>query len=200
MTHPNGLIIFVKNPRLGFGKSRIAETAGKERALQIYRALLAHTREVALAVHAHRYLYYSTFVDEADAWSAAEFRKALQPEGDLGARMEAAFGDVLQRHRRAVIIGSDCAQLTPAIVERGFAALATHDAVIGPATDGGYYLLGLNSLAVDVFRNMTWSVDTVGEQTIRRLEAAGRSVARLPTLSDIDTEADWARYGWPLGS
>ena len=112
--------------------------------------------------------------------------------------MRTAFAAAMARHDRAVIIGSDCATLTPDIVNNAIAALDTHDAVIGPATDGGYYLLGLKDLSVDVFSGMTWSVDTVGSETVRRLTEAGKSVATVPELSDIDTEADWNQYGWDV--
>ena len=199
MEDDRALLIFIRNPRLGVGKRRIAATAGDARTLRIYRALLDHTRRVSSVVPATRYLYYSELVDTADEWPAADFRKALQPPGnDLGAKMQAAFAATLPRHPKVVIVGSDCAQLRPAHLSAAFAALDTHDAVLGPATDGGYYLLGLKDLAVDVFSNMTWSTDTVAAETLARLAAAGRSVAQLETLSDIDTEADWEKYGWAL--
>ena len=192
------LLIFIKNPELGTAKTRLAKTVGDERALRIYRELLRHTREVATEVNAERYLYYSKFVDTTDDWLAANFNKALQPEGNLGTRMQTAFAAVLAQHDRAVIVGSDCATLTPEIVEQAFTALNTHDAVLGPAADGGYYLLGLKDLSVDVFSDMVWSVDTVAEVTRQRLADAGKTVAELVELSDIDTEADWVRYGWEV--
>lgn len=198
MTTRPALLIFIKNPELGTAKTRLAKTVGDERALRIYRELLRHTREVTTQVAASRYLYYSKFVDTTDEWSADDFHKAVQPAGDLGRRMRTAFEAVLAHHDRAVIVGSDCATLHPAILERAFAALGTHDAVIGPAADGGYYLLGLKDLSVDVFGGMTWSVATVATTTIDRLEGAGKTVARLPVLSDIDTEDDWKRHGWEV--
>ena len=198
MKHATALILLIKNPELGKAKTRLAKTVGDARALRIYHELLRHTREVAEQIDAHRYVHYSSFVDTRDDWSAEKFTKSLQPAGDLGERMRTAFAAALEQHDRAVIIGSDCATLTPDIVNNAIAALDTHDAVIGPATDGGYYLLGLKDLSVDVFSGMTWSVDTVGSETVRRLTEAGKSIATVPKLSDIDTEADWNQYGWDV--
>lgn len=198
MSHPT-LIIFIKNPELGKAKTRLAKSVGPERALQIYQALLGHTCKIAQAVDAKRMLFYSSFIDEQDQWPAEDFDKHLQVSGGLGERMTTAFGQAFAEQSGPVlIIGSDCAQLTPAIVEAGIKSLQDHDFVIGPAEDGGYYLLGMRAFQPEVFLDVAWSTETVLPQTLEIIARNGWSHNLLPVLSDIDYEEDWEKYGWDL--
>lgn len=192
------LITFVKNPQKGKVKTRLAKTMGEDQALRIYRALLEHTRQICESTEAKRYLYYSHFIDRKDKWSDEYFHKALQPEGDLGQRMTTAFREVLEQQDKVIIIGSDCASLRQEIIEQAFKLLETHDFVLGPALDGGYYLLGMKKLLPDIFENMPWSTEEVADITRQRIRSNGYSLAEVDTLSDIDYEADWAQYGWQL--
>ncbi|MCB0620135.1 MAG: glycosyltransferase, partial [Saprospiraceae bacterium] len=102
-------------------------------------------------------------------------------------------------HERAVIIGSDCPQLQASIVEEAFARLEEFPVVLGPAQDGGYYLLGLHRPEPSLFHDISWSTESVLEQTLQRVAALGQEAFLLPRLSDIDRAADWERYGWELG-
>lgn len=191
------LIIFVRRPELGKVKTRIAKEVGDELALQVYCELLRHTREVVQQVDTQRLLYYTHVVHD-DEWSSDHFVKRTQTEGDLGHKMKSAFTDALQESDRAVIIGSDCAQLSPAIIEASYKALDDHDIVIGPSMDGGYYLLGMKRVHDFLFDDMTWSTDSVCSTTISRAEQHGLSYHRLTELSDIDYWSDWEKYGWEL--
>lgn len=164
------LIIFIKNPELGKVKTRLAATVGDEKALLIYMELLKHTQQIACAVEANRLLFYSKFMDTNDNWDNQAFQKQLQQGSDLGERMQAAFEQALVQHEKAVIIGSDCAALTPAIIENAFQALDTHDFVVGPAEDGGYYLLGMKQVEPTLFQKMEWSTDQVLPETLKRME------------------------------
>lgn len=192
------LLIFIKNPEKGKVKTRLARTVGNEQALEIYKALMAHTRSLAIEVEARRYLFYSQFVDQADDWSNDLFAKGLQSEGDLGIKMSMAFQMVLAKHSKAIIIGSDCASLSAATVEEAILALDTSDFVVGPALDGGYYLLGMRKFEATLFQNMPWSTDQVAQITLDRIRVLGKSYHTLPALSDIDFEEDWKKYGWDL--
>jgi rSAM/selenodomain-associated transferase 1 len=192
------IIIFIKNPELGKAKTRLASTVGPERALGIYIALLGHTRQVVSSVPARRLLYYSAFIDNQDEWSSSEFDKYLQVEGALGEKMETAFQQAFETGAPVLIVGSDCAQLTPDILLSAIDKLKKHDAVIGPAEDGGYYLLGMNRFLPELFRDIAWSTDQVFPQTVAILETLGASYGLLPTLSDIDYEEDWDKHGWKL--
>lgn len=190
------LLIFIKNPEPGKVKTRLARAVGDQQALAIYRVLLEYTREVTQAVDAHRMLFYSTFIDPGDNWPETDFEKLLQQGRDLGARMDHAFQLAFQRFTKAVLIGSDCASLTPEIIFEAFSALDRFPYVLGPALDGGYYLLGMRAPAPFLFKNMTWSTANVLTETIQRIGERGQSHFLLPALSDIDTVEDWEKYGW----
>ena len=192
------LLIFIKNPVLGTVKTRLAKTTSDAFALAAYRKLLAHTRTVARTFDGTRYLFYANEITERDDWSVEHFEKRVQPTGDLGTRMRTAFEAVLKQHDAAIIVGSDCADLRPAHLERARTELNTHDAVVGPVFDGGYYLLGLKHPLPDVFSGIEWSTETVFRETARRLVELERTFATLPTLHDVDYEEDWVRTGWTL--
>lgn len=193
----NALLVFIKNPILGTAKTRLAATVGNEEALKIYKELLRHTREVSLKVNAKRHLFYSHFIDNNDEWNNQDFQKHLQSDGDLGEKMADGFQTAFQKkHQNIVIIGSDCASLTSEIIEQAFLYLNNNDFVIGPADDGGYYLLGMKIFTPEVFQNIAWSTESVFTSTIQIIEQLNKSYATLPTLSDIDYEEDWKKYGW----
>ncbi len=192
------LIIFIKNPEKGKVKTRLAQTVGNDRALQIYQALLEKTRTVALAVKAKRFLFYSQWINELDNWSGEDFDKRVQEGNSLGDRMKNAFGEALKRHAKGIIIGSDCPLISKEIIEEAYQKLDDKDFVLGPALDGGYYLLGMKTLQPAVFEDMEWSTDKVLEETIKRIKALQASYYGLPALPDIDYEEDWEKYGWKL--
>ncbi len=144
-------------------------------------------------------LFYSSFIDGQDDWPAADFDKYLQASGDLGVRMETAFEQAFSEQQGPVlIIGSDCAQLTAQIIQEGIDALEEHDFVIGPAEDGGYYLLGMRAFHPEVFKGIAWSTETVFEQTNTIIANKDWTLKLLPTLSDIDYEEDWEKHGWEI--
>jgi uncharacterized protein len=192
------LILFIKNIEPGKVKTRIAGTAGDEMALKIYRALLAHARKVALEVAACRYVFYSDFIEKDDGWPVAAFTKKTQRGADIGERMANAIGAVLPAHSKVVLAGGDIPGLRPKIIEQAFGHLTSHDFVIGPASDGGYYLIGMKEPQPSVFRGIGWSTEQVFVQTVAAIEKLGKTFATLPTLSDVDYEKDWREHGWEL--
>ncbi len=194
----NALIIFTKNPEKGKVKTRLAATVGDDKALQIYLELLKHTRQIAIQTDASRFLFYSRQINEQDDWPNQSFYKKLQSGEDLGEKMANAFRDVLQSHSKAVIIGSDCASLNPDIVREAFDLLEQYDFVMGPAMDGGYYLLGMRQFHPEVFQDIAWSTEKVGSATLLKIDELGKTYSLLPLLSDIDYEEDWKRYGWEI--
>ncbi len=194
----NTLIIFIKNPRLGKVKTRLAATLGKEKALEIYLKLLSHTRLVALATKAERNLFYSDYIDNKDEWDNELFIKHLQDQNpDLGHKMFSAFMLLKSLGKKKVmIIGSDCLELTPDISNSSFKLLDENDAIIGPATDGGYYSVGFNlekldeKVLIQTFLNKKWSHNNVCLEATNGFEAQSVSFALLPTLSDVDVADD----------
>ncbi len=199
MQHP-ALLIFVKNPIPGKTKTRLAKDVGHEKALQMYQRLQEHTRLQAEGLpDVTRYLHYSDRADNRDAWPNSVFIKMVQVGDGLGERMSQAFDHAFARqHDRVIIIGSDCPGVTTALVQEAFAALLTHDLVIGPALDGGYYLLGMCHPHPQLFTEMEWSTDHVLKDTLARARVQGLRVKQLTPLSDVDYLEDWLSYGWAI--
>jgi len=188
----NTLLIFIRNPVLGKVKTRLARSVGDEEALRIYLILLEKTREAALGCNAERWLFYSDYLDNHDPWSSDLFQKHIQHNGNLGERMEAAFQQAFNAGaEKVLIIGSDCPELSGMGLQQAFELLDTADFVLGPVPDGGYYLIGMKVLEQSVFHDIGWSTETVRETTIKKIQYVGKTVALLPMLSDVDTEADW---------
>jgi rSAM/selenodomain-associated transferase 1 len=185
------LIIFYRNPVAGKVKTRLAATIGEERALRIFQELSRHTHMITEHLPVDKIVYYSDFVDANDIWSEEIFQKTLQYGDNLGEKMTNAFGEGFKRgYSHICIIGTDCYDLTEQIIGEAFAALQTADAVIGPARDGGYYLLGMKKLISQVFENKNWSTESVFQDTVRDFESLGLQYVALPVLRDVDRDED----------
>jgi hypothetical protein len=194
------LAVFVKLPRPGLVKTRLLPVLGQELAADLYRALA----ERVLAATTPRRGDYErlVFFDPPDAGEAMRSwlpagRLRRQEGADLGARMRAAFDRVFARGaRQAVLIGSDEPRLSRADVLLALGALERHDLVLGPALDGGYYLVGLRRSVPALFDGIDWSSGRVLEDTRARAEAEGLAVTLLEPRRDIDTAEDLAAE-WP---
>ena len=162
------VIIFTRNPELGKVKTRLAASIGDAAALEIYRILVQHTMEVTRNLTADTQVYYSEKIHENDLWDPAIFDKKLQQGADLGARMEHAFASGFEAgYSRIVIVGCDIYELEQRDMEEALTALQTHDFTIGPAKDGGYYLLGMKQLRSSLFKNKAWGTETVLSDTLK---------------------------------
>ncbi|MDB4036815.1 TIGR04282 family arsenosugar biosynthesis glycosyltransferase [Polaribacter sp.] len=185
----NLLLVFTRNPALGKVKTRLAKTVGDKTALEIYTFLLERTRDIATKVSADKAIYYSVKVRENDIWDATIFQKHLQVGEDLGIRMLHAFKNGFETgYEKVLIIGSDLYDLTAETIENAFIALENNEVVIGPAEDGGYYLLGMNSLEEKVFKNKDWGTETVRKDTLEDLK--DKKVFLLGELNDVDVFED----------
>ena len=183
------IIIFTRNPELGKVKSRLAQTVGDHAALEIYKFLVAHTRKITCDLAVDKVVYYSEYIAENDQWGPKRYTKALQVGSDLGMCMKNAFKDSFEKgYEKVVIIGSDIYDLGQQDIEEAFKQLDSNDYVIGPAQDGGYYLLGMKSLNTEVFKNINWGTDTVFSNTLRILE--GNAVHQLDERNDVDYYED----------
>lgn len=187
----NLLMIFIKNPVEGKVKTRLGASIGSANALQVYKKLLNHTREVVLQLSMDRQVWYSSMIDHRDSWSSDEFEKKLQHGSDLGERMSSAFESAFNSgYNKVVIIGSDCFDLSYHHIENAFLALNDHDAVIGPSKDGGYYLLGMKKYIPQLFSDIEWSTPEVFEKTVQHFKSTDLSFTTLDVLNDIDTIED----------
>jgi len=185
------LIIFVKNPVLGSVKTRLASAIGDDAALEAYIMMLKHTRDISLEVDIERYLFYINGIEDDDIWDSGTFHKMNQFGETLGDKMISAFSYILTLHDAAIIIGSDCAELTPEILNKAINGINRADAVIGPSYDGGYYLFGLKEFEKYFFTDIDWSTDEVFDQTMKKLKWRSKSVVILDELNDVDTINEW---------
>ena len=185
----NLLLVFTRNPELGKVKTRLAKTVGNATALKIYTFLLKRTRDIVVKVSADKAVYYSVKVRENDIWDASIFQKHQQVGEDLGIRMLHAFKNGFKAgYEKVMIIGSDLYDLTAETIENAFSVLEKNEVVIGPAEDGGYYLLGMNSLEEKVFKNKDWGTATVKKDTLEDLK--DKKVFLLAPLNDVDVFED----------
>lgn len=191
MTRNNLLLIFIKNPEPGKVKTRLADSIGNQKAYRVYLKLLKHTVDTAKGLDAGRQVWYSSFIDRQDFIPETKFEKRLQQGEDLGERMLHAFRSGFDEGYSSIVItGSDCPDVTPALLKRAFHELKTSDVVAGPSSDGGYYLLGLNQVQEDLFRDISWSTEQVLDQTIKKAKGLSLTLSFLPELNDIDTIED----------
>ena len=185
------LIIFIKNPVLGKVKTRLAATVGNLKAFEIYKKLLNHTQKITLLIDADKFLFYADFLNREDEWPNNRFIKHLQKGNDLGERMCNAFESTfLNKYQKVIIIGSDCIDLSTSVIEDAYKLLNNSDVVIGPAKDGGYYLLGMKNPHPCLFRNVSWSTSEVLKQTLSICRSQHLNYSLLPPLTDIDAEND----------
>ena len=183
------LLIFTRNPELGKVKTRLATTIGDAAALEVYQKLLEHTVDITQPLKVDKFVFYSEQIQENDHWDTTIYYKELQKGTNLGERMHHAFELLFKKgYRQIIIVGSDIFELTTKNIQEAFTGLDTANFVVGPALDGGYYLLGMNTLNKSLFKHKKWGTSTVLKATLKNL--ANEKVALLATKNDIDTYDD----------
>ncbi|ADY28637.1 TIGR04282 family arsenosugar biosynthesis glycosyltransferase [Cellulophaga lytica] len=185
----NLLLIFTRNPELGKCKTRLAAKTGDKIALDIYKFLLNHTIAITQNLNADKQVHYSVAIRDNDIWSNNIYHKKLQNGNDLGSRMMNAFKQgFADGYKNIIIIGSDLFDITTTDIENAFDHLLKNDFVIGPATDGGYYLLGMKKLNSSVFKNKDWGTNTVLKDTLNNLK--DEKIKLLEAKNDVDYYED----------
>ena len=185
-----GVVVFGRQPVPGRVKTRLAADVGEEAAARVYAALLDYTIDTAVA--ATENVVLSLAEAPAPGWPVpGAVRVEVQGRGNLGRRMHEAF---VRRFRegwgRVVLIGSDCACLRPEHLLRAAEALERRPVVLGPAEDGGFWLVGQRPPAADIFTGVRWSEPQTMESTRRRLRFLNLGWSELATLPDVDTKED----------
>lgn len=187
------ILIFTRNPELGKCKTRLAKTIGNENALTIYKLLLQHTANIVEQLDCDKAVYYSVKIRENDLWNDSVYQKHQQKGNDLGERMRNAFKDSFKAgYEKVLIVGSDLYDLKPRHIQQAFEQLNNNDVVIGPAEDGGYYLLGMKTLLPNIFEEKDWGTDTVRAATLNDLKT--KKIVQLEILNDIDVYEDLKKY------
>ena len=197
------LCIFARAPVAGRVKSRLAAEIGAEAALAAHRALVEGALERLACIDG---VASELWLDDPDHEGARRWAQPwglplrAQAGGDLGQRMDLALQSCVASGARGIVVGTDCPDIDARYVRDAVDALDSHDAVLGPAADGGYGLVGARRPVPEIFRGILWGSAGVLAATLARAAAAGVSVARLPEIWDVDTAADWRRYlAWREG-
>ena len=194
------LAVFLKAPRPGAVKTRLIPALGPATAAGLYRALAEDVlRNTTPRPGDYERLLFFTPTQaraEMEAWFPGAALLAQQ-DGDLGARMSAAFDEAFRGGaERVALVGSDVPDLTRDDVLAALASLEDHDLVLGPARDGGYYLIALERPRAELFRGIAWGTSSVFGATMERASALGLTVRLLDERRDIDTLED-IRAEWP---
>lgn len=194
---PNHLIIFTRYPLAGQTKTRLIPALGPKNAAMLQKALIELTIQKINPLAFSGYLQAHVFftgcsLKEMRSWLGSSFIYREQTQGDLGLKMSNAFMDVFHEHAatRAVIVGTDIYHLATDIILEAFDSLGRHDLVLGPATDGGYYLIGLNKPQPGLFENIAWGSSSVLEKTLNKARRNQIRFYLLRRLHDIDRPED----------
>lgn len=196
MASPSLLIIMTRYPTPGRCKTRLIPALGPEGAARLSAALSRWTLLQAAQFSGSRPVSVELHFEGGDAGQMAELFGAEwncvpQTDGDLGARLHHAVGRAFDRgFHSIVVIGTDCPMLDAPHLSSAFDALESTPVVVGPSTDGGYYLLGVACPAPELFREIPWGSETVLERTLQIAETSGLRVTLLDPLTDIDTARD----------
>ena len=208
------LIIFAKAPLAGISKTRLIPTLGEKGAAKLAKQLLLYTVNNALLSSVDSVELCVFPNPESEDWqqddvfeqinaASKKARKHLvwsaQSDGDLGARLLHAAKQSTENDEYVLLIGTDCPSLTPKVLQQAKDELMAYNAVINPATDGGYVLLGLQSVDACLFENMPWSTSSVCTESLKRMQSLQWNVSLLSVLHDIDESEDlqWLPESWP---
>jgi uncharacterized protein len=191
----NGVVVFGRQPLPGNVKTRLAQAIGADAAARVYAVLLEHALRCASQASANVVLSLAS--PPSPDWNPpVPVTVEVQSDGDLGSRMASAFQlRFEQGWRRVVLVGSDCAQLSPRHLLRALEGLERSELVLGPASDGGYWLVGQRPPGVDVFSGVPWSTPETLTRTRARIAELAVACSELETLDDVDTVEDLERLG-----
>jgi len=189
------LLFFIKNPKKGQVKTRLASAIGDEAAVRLYKRFLL---EMLFTLNKGTFIFYLCVypveaLEDLKTWLGEDYLYMLQQGENLGERMKNAFTEALAMNfKRVVLIGSDIPSLPLKFIEEAFISLEKKDVVIGPSMDGGYYLIGFrdNKFSPRAFKGIPWSTERVFGETMKVLGEEGLTVHTLKTLRDIDTVQD----------
>jgi len=186
------LVLFTRYPEAGKAKTRLIPALGDAGAAAVHKQLAERTvsvmRESGLPIEIR---FTGAPQAKFEKWLGADLAYVEQGDGDLGDRLRDESKDT-----PVIFVGADCPDLQPSLLQQAAAALKGNDVVIGPAEDGGYWLIGLAAPHDWLFSDMEWGTDAVLPETLKRLDARGITPALLETLADCDRPEDLGRWPW----
>lgn len=190
----NLVIMFVKEPRAGFVKTRLANVLGDERTVELYQYFIEDLIQTLSSLDYDFKLCVSGSLEAVNK-RFGDYGTFLQVEGDLGAKMKSAFESQFKKgYEKIILIGSDTPHISKEIFDLTMGKLSTNEIVIGPSLDGGYYLIAFNHTTFnkEVFNKISWSTSAVLEQTLQKLHT--KEVYLTMNLNDIDTYDDLKHF------
>ncbi|MGK7934044.1 MAG: TIGR04282 family arsenosugar biosynthesis glycosyltransferase [Microcystaceae cyanobacterium] len=197
------VIIFTRYPEAGKTKTRMIPVLSAQGAANLQRQMTEHTLTTVTQLQQEfpvriAIFYTGGTLNLVKSWLQNECDYVDQGEGDLGVRLSAAFQNAFEQGREKVlIIGIDCPEITPTILRQGFEALSHHDLVLGPAIDGGYYLIGTRRWIPELFKGITWGTGEVLKETKAIAAQLSLNTVLLPQLADVDRPEDlgiWQKF------
>ena len=187
------VIVFCKNLLFGKVKTRLAESIGKSNALKVYNLIVCKTISVLKEIEQDVAVFHTDFIPNNKEWSFTKHQK-IQDGNDLGNRMKNAFKWGFEMdYKNICIIGTDLWDIEKKMFKKTFKCLKKSDIVFGPASDGGYYLLGLKKFNDSIFNINSWSSSKVLEDSVNQIDC-NDSVFYLPELNDIDIKEDLDKH------
>ena len=187
------LIVFCKNLVEGQVKTRIENSIGRKKALLVYKRLVERTKKAVLKVNSKKIIYYSNYIEKKDNWFKYVNQKKIQKGENLGERITDAFKNgFISGFFPIILIGSDLWNINSKEINFAFKALEENDYVIGPACDGGYYLIGMRKRNFKLFENKSWSTDKLLSETLKDL--TNEKIFFLDKKTDIDTIEDLKKF------
>lgn len=190
MVNEDLLIVFAKNAEPGKVKTRLARSIGDEDAYRVYLKLLEITSGVVNQLNDID--VNICFTDHIDLTNWGKAKGSLQKGSDLGERMANAFREGFEEgYQRVICIGTDLPDLNKELIMKAFDHFESDQVVIGPSSDGGYYLIGMDQCYPFIFENKTWSTDAVLDKTVEDLQGENMRFSLLEELNDIDTIEDF---------
>lgn len=195
----NAIICFLKYPKNGEVKTRLAKDIGHDKATSFYTKIAEKTIQKAKKVDADLFVFFNPpeSLQKFQDWLGTDLKYLPQSEGDLGKKMSTAFLEIFAKnYTNTIIIGTDIPDISTEILEQAFENLENRDCIIGPSPDGGYYLLGFNksSFFVEIFQDITYSTETVYKETISKFEKFDKTYLTLESLEDVDDVESYNRY------
>jgi len=197
------IIVFTRFPIEGKVKTRLAKNMGNKFAVSLFRVCAEHTFKELLKVREtglELFLFCSeeNEIEQVKQWTGNNFNCYSQQGSDLGLKMQNAFEVVFKKgYKKVIIIGTDAPDVSMNLVQNAISVLDNYSVVIGPANDGGYFLLGFKSKLIDLFSGIEWSTDSVFDNTIEKLNNSKTNYFMLDGLTDIDTLEDlqyWLKH------
>ncbi len=197
------IIIFTRYPKPGAVKTRLIPLLGAEEAAGLHRRMTEHTLNIvreleSLCSVSIRICYEGGDEPLMQTWLGPEISCQRQHDGDLGQRMLYAFECAFcSGAKRVIIIGTDCPDLSSGLIQKAFTALLDHDLVLGPAKDGGYYLIGLQQPILQLFTGIPWGTGEVRQKTLEIADKLGLRTSLTDMLTDVDRPEDlpvWYQY------